>query len=171
MSIDFCLPGARGGREGFDWKSSRGIVVEGGSVRVLRSRAAGAGARRPFSPIVLDPVLERTQRARTQASCMQRSGARSWKCLPRTHRGPTHEEQEAGVKQTIGQMMMVQPKCGLSASGHRRCSSLSPPPNRQSGRATFGHTGRSFPPTAGSINDWQATCVETEQQPSQGRPG
>lgn len=58
MSIDFCLPGARGGREGFDWKSSRGIVVEGGSVRVLRSRAAGAGARRPFNPIVLDPIAD-----------------------------------------------------------------------------------------------------------------
>lgn len=58
MSIDFSLPGALGGREGFACTSSRGIVVEGGSVRVLRSRAAGAGARRPFSPIVLYPIAD-----------------------------------------------------------------------------------------------------------------
>lgn len=58
MSMDFCLPGALGGREGFDCTSSRGIVVEGGSVRVLRSRAAGAGALRPFRPMVPDPIAD-----------------------------------------------------------------------------------------------------------------
>lgn len=51
MSMDFCLPGALGGRAGFVSTSTLGSDVRGGSVRVLRSRAAGAGARRPLSPV------------------------------------------------------------------------------------------------------------------------